>query len=76
MHEFKDHETYHSKSIQGHYVREGYNAKEFLEEIEKRFAKNKKTKTSTFLENLISMRYKGKGNIQECIMEMSHITSK
>ena len=51
-------------------------AKEFLEEIEKQFAKNKKAKTSTLLENLISMRYKGKENIKEYIMEMSHLTSK
>ena len=26
--------------------------------------------------NLISMRYKGKGNIREYIMEMSHLASK
>ena len=51
-------------------------AKEFIEEIEKRFAKNDKAKTSTLLGNHISMRYKGKGNIREYIMEMSHLTSK
>ena len=50
-------------------------AKGFLEDLEKRYAKNKKAKTSTFLANLISMRYKGKGNIREYIMEMSHIAS-
>ena len=38
-------------------------AKEFLEEIEKQFAKNEKAETSTLLANLISMRYKGKWNI-------------
>ena len=38
-------------------------AKEFLKEIEKQFAKNEKAETSTLLENHISMRYKGKGNI-------------
>ena len=32
--------------------------------------------TSTLLANLISMRYKGKGNIMEYIMEMSHLASK
>ena len=39
-------------------------------------AKNKKAKTSMILENLILMRYKGKGNIREYIMEMSHFASK
>ena len=51
-------------------------AKEFFEEIEKWFAKNEKAETSIFLANLISMRYKGKGNIQEYIMKMSRLTSK
>ena len=50
--------------------------KEFLEEIEKWFAKNEKVETSTLLANLISMRYKAKGNIREYVMEMSHIASK
>ena len=35
-------------------------AKGFLEDIEKRFAKNEKAKTSTLLAKLISMRYVGK----------------
>ncbi|KAL5755315.1 hypothetical protein ACOSP7_023535 [Xanthoceras sorbifolium] len=51
-------------------------AKEFLTEIEKRFVKNDKVETSTLLASLISMKYKGKGNIKEYIMEMSHIASK
>ncbi|KAA8534146.1 hypothetical protein F0562_031661 [Nyssa sinensis] len=51
-------------------------AKEFLEEIKNRFAKNEKSETSTLLANLISMRYKGNGNIREYIMEMSHLDSK
>ena len=50
--------------------------KEFLVEIEKRFAKNYKVETSTLLQSLISMKYKGKRNIREYIMEMSHIASK
>ena len=49
---------------------------EFLEEIKNRFAKNEKSETSTLLENLISMKYKGIRNIREYIMEMSHLTSK
>ena len=51
-------------------------AKDFLAEIEKRFAKSDKAETSTILKSLVSMKYKGKGNIREYIMEMSHITSK
>jgi len=35
-------------------------AKEFLAEIEKRFAKSVKAKTSTLLQNLSSMKYQGK----------------
>ena len=50
--------------------------KEFLEEIKNRFAMNEKSETSTLLANLISMRYKGNGNIREYIMEMSHLASK
>ena len=50
--------------------------KGFLEDIEKRFAKNEKVEKSTLLAKLISMRYVGKGNIREYIMEMSHIASK
>ena len=50
--------------------------KEFLEEIKNRFAKNEKSEISTLLENLISMRYKGNGNIREYIMEVSHLSSK
>ena len=52
------------------------NAKEFLDEIEKRFAKNEKAEISTLLANLISMKYKGKSNIREYIMEISHLASK
>ncbi|XP_042386645.1 uncharacterized protein LOC121978356 [Zingiber officinale] len=51
-------------------------AKEYLDEIEKRFAKSDKAETSTILKNLISIKYKGKGNIREYIMEMTHLASK
>ena len=50
--------------------------KEYLEEIKKRFSKNEKYETSTLLADLISMRYKGNGNIREYIMEISHLASK
>ena len=51
-------------------------AKEFLVEIEKRFAKSDKAEASTLLQNLISMKYQGKGNIKEYIMSMSNIVFK
>ena len=49
---------------------------EFLVEIEKQFNKNEKAETSTFLTNLISIRYKGKWKIRKYIMEVSHLASK
>ncbi|XP_006589923.1 uncharacterized protein [Glycine max] len=55
---------------------EGQNTKKFLEEIEQYFAKNEKAETSNLLAKLISMKYKGKGNIREYIMEMSNLASK
>ncbi|XP_028196659.1 uncharacterized protein LOC114381593 [Glycine soja] len=51
-------------------------AKEFLAEIEKCFAKSDKAETSTLLQNLISMKYQGKGNFREYIMGMSNIAPK
>ena len=51
-------------------------AKDFLAEIEKHFAKNDKVETSMLLASLIFMQYKGKENIREYIMQISHIASK
>ncbi|XP_038707282.1 uncharacterized protein LOC120002594 [Tripterygium wilfordii] len=51
-------------------------AKKFPEEIEQRFVKNEKAETSNLLANLISMKYKGEGNVREYIMHMSNISSK
>ena len=51
-------------------------ASEFLAEIQKRFTKNDKAKISTYLVSLISIKYKGKGNVQEYIMEMSQLADK
>ncbi|KAF9687626.1 hypothetical protein SADUNF_Sadunf02G0112800 [Salix dunnii] len=51
-------------------------AKEFLTNIEKRFVKNEKAEIGTLLTSLISMKYKGKGNVREYILEMSHLASK
>ncbi|XP_022852319.1 uncharacterized protein LOC111373948 [Olea europaea var. sylvestris] len=64
------------EAFRGSISKEITNAKEFLVEIEKRFAKNDKAKTNTLLQRLISMKQKGNGNIREYIMEMSHIVSK
>src|SRR4051812_39673752 len=50
-------------------------ASDFLAEFEKRFAKNDKAETSTLLSKLISMKFKGKGNVREYIMKMSHTAS-
>lgn len=52
------------------------NAKDFLVEIEKRFKKSDKTKTNILLQDLIFMKYQGKGNIREYIMSISNIISK
>jgi len=57
-------------------ISEGENAKKFIDEIEQYFAKNEKAKTSNHLAKLISMKYKGKSNIWEYIMEMSNLASK
>ncbi|XP_057975301.1 uncharacterized protein LOC131162715 [Malania oleifera] len=50
--------------------------KDCLTDIEKRFVENEKSEISTLLTSLISMRYKGKGNIREYILELSHLASK
>ncbi|XP_022853782.1 uncharacterized protein LOC111375218 [Olea europaea var. sylvestris] len=65
-----------SEAFRGAISEEMTNDKEFLVKIEKRFVKNDKAKISTLLQNLISMKYKGKGNKRKYIMKMSHIASK
>ncbi|RVW90885.1 Retrovirus-related Pol polyprotein from transposon TNT 1-94 [Vitis vinifera] len=64
------------EAFKGAVTDEVTNASDFLAEIQKRFAKNDKAETSTLLASLISMKYKGKGNVREYIMEMSHLASK
>ncbi|XP_027364638.1 uncharacterized protein LOC113871737 [Abrus precatorius] len=85
LHEKWDHSNRMSLMIIKHGIPEVFrgtvldditSAKEFLAKIEKHFAKNDKAKTSTLLQNLISMKYQGKGNIREYIMGMSNIASK
>ncbi|XP_062089771.1 uncharacterized protein LOC133796317 [Humulus lupulus] len=51
-------------------------AKNFLEQIEEHFAKNDKVEMTTLLGSLMTMKYKGQGNVREYIMEMYHIVSK
>ncbi|XP_075523990.1 uncharacterized protein LOC142556415 [Primulina tabacum] len=51
-------------------------AKAFLQDLEKRFAKSEKSEIGTLLASLVSMRYRGKGNIRVYIMEMSHLASR
>ncbi|KAK5842436.1 uncharacterized protein LOC128284897 [Gossypium arboreum] len=50
-------------------------AKGFLNEIEKRFAKNDKVKIALVLTSLISIKYKRQENVREYIMEMFHFVS-
>ncbi|KAL6334399.1 hypothetical protein AAG906_014977 [Vitis piasezkii] len=64
------------EAFRGAVTDEVTNASDFLAEIQKRFAKNDKAKTSMLLASLISMKHKGKGNVREYIMEMFHLASK
>ncbi|KAM3393882.1 hypothetical protein P3S68_002883 [Capsicum galapagoense] len=57
-------------------ITENTDAKGFLKEIADRFATNEKVETSTILNKIVSMRYKGKGNIREYIMEMCNLVTK
>ncbi|XP_078152830.1 uncharacterized protein LOC144548016 [Carex rostrata] len=52
------------------------NEEEFLKEIEKRFVKNEKSEISALLANLVSMKYEGNRNIREYIMDMYNVVSK
>ena len=52
------------------------NAKSFLSHIENWFVGNGKVEMSSILSKLVSMRYKGKENIREYIMEMSNLVTR
>ncbi|KAL8144110.1 LOW QUALITY PROTEIN: hypothetical protein V2J09_017142 [Rumex salicifolius] len=65
-----------SLMIMKRFIPEATNAKESLEAIQQYFAKNEKAKRSNHLTDLISMRYNGKENIREYIMEMSNLAGK
>ena len=62
------------EAFQGTMSEDIVTAKDFLTDLEKRFAKNEKAEISTNLTNLISMRYKGQkkykgvqyGNVSPC----------
>ncbi|XP_042006424.1 uncharacterized protein LOC121755205 [Salvia splendens] len=51
-------------------------AKEFLEAIDMNFASNEKAETASLMHKLVTMRYNGRGEIREHIMEMSNTASK
>ncbi|CAM8877186.1 unnamed protein product [Rhodiola kirilowii] len=51
-------------------------AKDYLVEFENLFVENDQAKISGLLANLISMKYSGKGNVREHIMEISQLASK
>ncbi|RVW76847.1 hypothetical protein CK203_043070 [Vitis vinifera] len=51
-------------------------AKTFLDQIANQFAANEKVETNTILSKLVFMRYKGKENIREYIMEMSNLVTR
>ena len=57
------------KAIRGA-IPEKTRAKTFLDQIANQFAANEKVDTSVILSKLVSMRYKGKENIREYIMEI------
>ena len=57
-------------------ITESTSAKMFLTEIEQYFAKNEKAETSNLLMKLVNMRYKGKWNIREYIIDMSNPAGK
>ena len=63
------------KTIRGS-IPEEENAQKYLAQVANRFAKNEKAKVSTIFGNLVSIRYKGKGNIREYIMEISNLAAK
>ncbi|KAH7839489.1 hypothetical protein Vadar_004924 [Vaccinium darrowii] len=52
------------------------NAKKFLSQIADRFVASEKVEACTLLSKLVTMRYNGKGNIREYIMEMSNLVTK
>ncbi|RDY11445.1 hypothetical protein CR513_03890, partial [Mucuna pruriens] len=58
------------------FISESQSANIFLEEIEQFFSKNEKANTNNLLAKLIFMKYKGRGNIREYIMEVFNLSTK
>ncbi|XP_074371027.1 uncharacterized protein LOC141712118 [Apium graveolens] len=57
-------------------ITESTSSKKFLSEIEQYFAKNEKAEMSNLLLKLVTIKYKGKGNIREYIIGMSNLAVK
>ncbi|XP_074342987.1 uncharacterized protein LOC141680751 [Apium graveolens] len=57
-------------------IAESTSSKKFLSEIEQYFPKNEKAKMSNLLSKLVTMKYKGKGNIRDYIIRISNLTCK
>ena len=57
-------------------IPEEENAEKFFSQMVYQFSSNEKVETSTILSKLISMRYKGKGNIGEYTIEMSNLVTR
>ena len=51
-------------------------AKSFLSQIAYQFVEFEKVETNTILSKLVSMRYKGKGNIRKYSMEVSNLVTQ
>lgn len=57
-------------------ITEKTDVKTFLDSVEQYFIKNEKSETSNLLASLVSMKYKGNGNVREYIIEMSNLATK
>ncbi|XP_078150608.1 uncharacterized protein LOC144545928 [Carex rostrata] len=51
-------------------------AKDYLKELEQRFVRNEKVEIGILLNKLCTMKYNGKSNVREHILEMMHTASK
>ncbi|KAH1072813.1 hypothetical protein J1N35_025141 [Gossypium stocksii] len=75
-HESNDHEHNIPKTFRKTESEEITQAKGFLDEIEKCFAKNNNIEMTSLLTYLMFVKYKGQGNVREYIMELFHVTSR
>jgi gag-polypeptide of LTR copia-type len=49
---------------------------DYLKELEQRFVRNEKAEIGILLNKLCTMKYNGRSNVREHILEMMNITSK